>query len=70
MKRLFTALSIVITVLTMVSFNATPAKAGCFEAFSRDMTECAQGRAWYERSLCGADAELALAGCVRRTVMG
>ena len=53
-----------------ITFSPASASAGCFQVFRRAINTCANLSTFIERTVCGADAELELAGCVRRTVLG
>lgn len=60
---------VLIAIIAVVTvFGAVPdTKADdvtCFREFVRKMDRCSYEQTWWERSICGADAELELAGCV------
>lgn len=58
-------------VVLVASLAASPSlNAGCFQQFRDDMNACSELASWGDRTLCGLDADLALAGCIRRTVWG
>jgi hypothetical protein len=56
-----------IIVLGFVPTNAyaqNPDSTRCFQNFAQDMDSCSYLGTWWERSLCGADAELELTSCI------
>jgi len=62
----------VLVVLLVVAFAPTTAYAlpevRCFQEFAQNMDDCSDLATWWQRSLCGADAEVQLAGCVGREI--
>ncbi len=60
-KTLVVALLLV--AVAIPSANAAPSLS-CFQTFLTDMEYCSGLPNWWQRSACGADAELSLASCV------
>jgi hypothetical protein len=64
-----------ILILTFVLITLMPATSlaeatdvQCLQEFARDMEECSELDTWWQRSLCGGDAEIELVGCIGREI--
>jgi len=56
-------------VVLAASLAASPSLyAGCFGAYADAIESCSNIPTWGERTLCGLDAGLELAGCIRRAL--
>lgn len=54
-----------------LSAMAPTAEAGCFTTYwNKIADECSNLDGYIARDMCGLDAGIELAGCVRRTVIG
>jgi hypothetical protein len=69
MKKSF-ALLILALVLALSAAAAPAANAGCFQDYLKKVDSCSELSSWVDRSACGLDAAVELAGCNRRVIMG
>jgi hypothetical protein len=52
-------------VLGVMVLASNVQAAQCFQQYIRDVNSCSNLDSWVDRSACGLDAGLTLAGCVR-----
>jgi hypothetical protein len=65
--------STIIAIVATTALSVSPALyavgVGCTAQYKQAVDECSNMGDWADRSICGLDAAVEYAGCVRRTIM-
>jgi hypothetical protein len=69
MKKFSVPAILLVLLATMFVVPSAHAQANCFQQFVNDSDACSYLSSWIDRTACEADAEITLAGCVRRTIL-
>ncbi|HVE65499.1 MAG TPA: hypothetical protein VNC59_02880 [Thermoanaerobaculia bacterium] len=67
-NRVSALLALVVAFGALNAFPAPARGASCFQDFLVQADLCTDLENWWSRSACFLDAELTLAGCIRRTI--